>query len=165
MELTIYQQTIAFLWSFAVGLCIAVVYTVVAMLRVIFKPSKAVLFGIDLAFMSFAAIITFLYSISVTMGVVRWYVVFGELIACAVFYFTVGQYLKKSTDFIFNAIKRFFDFVFRPVFRFTAFLRKKICGFWEKRKKNMKKNHIFSKFHLHCHKKMLYNTKEQSVQK
>ncbi len=165
MELTIYQQTIAFLCSFAVGLCIAFLYTAVAMLRVIFKPSKTALFAIDVVFMCLTAVITFLYSIAVTMGVVRWYVVFGEFAACAAFYFTVGQYLKKSTNFIFNALKHFLNFIFHPVFRFSAFLQKKIRGFWKKIRKNMKKNHIFSKFHLHCHKKVLYNTKEQSVPK
>lgn len=164
MELTIAEQTTAFLWSFVVGVCIAVVYTATAMLRVIFKPSKAVLFAIDLAFMCFAAIVTFLYSVSVTMGVVRWYVVFGEGIACAVFYFTLGQYLKKSTNFVFNALKRFLNFLFHPFLRFFAFLHKKILNFWNKRKKKLKKNHIFSKFRLHCHNKVLYNTNEQQAQ-
>lgn len=141
----------------------AAVYTVLAVIRVLFMPSKVVLFFMDMSFMCFSAVVTFLYSVAVTTGIVRWYVVFGEMIGFSLFYFTIGKYIKKSSDFIFGLIKRFLNFVFSPVLKLTRYVFDRICKFLKKSGKKMKKSHIISKFRLHCHKKVLYNTNGKSV--
>lgn len=143
----------------------AAVYTVLAVIRVLFVPSKIVLFFMDMSFMCFSAVVTFLYSVSVTIGIVRWYVVLGEAIGFSVFYFTAGRYIKKSSDFVFGLIKRFLSFVFSPVLRLTGHIWGLICKFLKKSRKKMKKSHIISKFRLHCNKKVLYNTNGKSVQR
>ena len=169
MELTFQQQTTAFAFSFLVGIGISFIYTILAMIRAIFAPSKTTLIIMDCVFMCLSAVITFLYSVAVTIGIVRWYVVFGEFVSCLAFYFLIGRYLKKSSKFIFDAIKHFLSFIFMPIFNLLCRLLVRLKSFvgavWGKRKKKTQKSGIFSKFRLQCHKKMLYNTSRRSAQK
>ncbi len=94
MELTTAQQTTAFLWAFALGAFIEIMYFIISVIREMFPPGKLGLFFIDMIFMISVFIINFLYSASLTEGKIRSYVVAAEIISFVLLYFFIGRTIK-----------------------------------------------------------------------
>lgn len=165
MELTLKQQTEAFLWSFVLGAVISVIYTVVAVIRVISPPSKKQLFVSDLLFMVIAALMNFIFAVAFTEGKVRFYTIFAETISFFAIYFTVGKLAGRAAKSIFRFISTVLYKITHPVIFFVGkiiLLFKEKCILLLKKVKKIKKVHLFP---LHCQHKVLYNNSVKSTKR
>lgn len=165
MELTLKQQTEAFLWSFVLGAVVALIYIIIAVIRVISPPSKLQLFVGDVLFMVFAALLNFLFAVAFTEGNVRFYTIFSELISFFVIYLTLGKAAKKTAHIIFRFISAVLRKISYPLIKLintiSSFLREK-CFIMLKKVKKIKKVRFFP---LHCRYKMLYNVNDKSSER
>ena len=117
MQLTSYEQTYIFLWSFLIGIILSAVYIVLVLWRVISPQGRLLLFVTDLMFVVFASIVNFLFALIETDGRIRGYVLFAEVVSFAVFYLTVGRLLIKSAFAIRNFVKRTAERLYKPLKR------------------------------------------------
>ncbi|MDD6488193.1 MAG: spore cortex biosynthesis protein YabQ [Clostridia bacterium] len=165
MELTLRQQTEAFLWSFVLGIIVALIYTVISVIRVISPPSKIQLFVGDVLFMVFSALLNFLFAVAFTEGNLRFYTIFAELISFFAIHLTLGRVAKKTAHIIFRFISAILRKISYPVIKlinaFLSFLREK-CSVMLKKAKKIKKVRFFP---LHCRYKMLYNVNDKSSER
>ncbi len=140
MELTLYEQTGLFLWSFVLGAILAAIYTIMAVLRTLSPPGKWLLFFTDVLFVLAAAFLNFLFALSGTGGMIRAYSVFAQLAAFCVLYFTVGRLIKKSSFVISSLLHKAFHRAVSPVVyigrRMFDFIQKKCKILLKKFKKN-----------------------------
>lgn len=165
MELTLKQQTEAFLWSFVLGAIVALIYIIIAVIRVISPPSKIQLFVGDMLFMVFSALLNFLFAVAFTEGNVRFYTIFAELISFFAIYLTLGRIAKKTAHIVFRFISAVLRKISYPVIKLitvvSSFLREK-CFIMLKKAKKIKKVRFFP---LHCRYKMLYNVNDKSSER
>ena len=70
MEISMFQQTSAFLWAFVLGTVIALSYTVFVSVRDVFSCSNVGVFISDAVFSFFVSVIHFLYAVAMTDQVV-----------------------------------------------------------------------------------------------
>ena len=162
MELTLKQQTEAFLWSFVLGVIVSLIYVIIVVIRVISPPSKIQLFVGDVLFMVFAALLNFLFAVAFTEGNIRFYTIFAELISFFAIHLTVGRLAKKTAYIVFHFISAVFRRITRPLTKkinvILSFLGEK-CSILLKKAKKIKKVRFFP---LHCRYKMLYNVNDKS---
>ena len=130
-------QSVCFLWSLASGVILGFLYSLFYVVRSIKPSSKTLTLITDILFMIFFAFVTLIFSIGFTDGIVRYYVVFGELAGFFVFRFTVGRLIRGITHRIFMVLS-------------------KIRGFFQK---NIS---VFSKKLLKARDKMLYNIEKKN---
>lgn len=114
MELTLEAQTQAFIYSCVLGVILAVIYTAMGIIKIISPPSKKLLFVMDILFMLVCTFTTFFYSVAMTWGSLRYYVVFGELIGFFLFYLFIGELILKCSKAITNFLAKIYFFVTNP---------------------------------------------------
>lgn len=115
MELTLYQQTTVFLWSFLIGAVLAAVYTVFAVIRELSPPGKILLFLSDMLFTFIAAMINFVFAVSMTNGRIRAYSLLAQGAAFFLLYFTAGVFIKRSAKGISGFLRRQFSKITSPI--------------------------------------------------
>ncbi|MBQ9460813.1 MAG: spore cortex biosynthesis protein YabQ [Clostridia bacterium] len=142
MQLTLYEQTCIFLWSFVLGGIIAGIYTIMAVLRTLSPPGKWLLFFTDILFMLAAAFLNFLFALSCTQGMIRGYSLAAQLIAFCVLYLTVGRFIKRSSFVIADFLHRTWHKVTSPVVSFSVRVFREIAKKCKKLLKKTKKNKI-----------------------
>lgn len=74
------RQTTNFLLSLGFGFCIGVLYDVVRTIRLIFGGGRRTVLIFDILYSAFAGLVTFIFSLVITNGMVMAYVVFGEML-------------------------------------------------------------------------------------
>ena len=84
------RQTTNFLLSLGFGFCIGVLYDVVRTIRLIFGGGKRTVLIFDILYSAFAGLVTFIFSLVITNGMVMAYVVFGEMLGFFIYYITFG---------------------------------------------------------------------------
>ncbi len=146
MELTLSAQTQAFIYSCVLGAILSVIYTAMGILKIMSPPGKRLLFFMDLAFMLVCTFATFLFSVAMTWGSLRYYVVFGEIVGFFLFYLTVGELILKCSSAIIGFLSRLYFFItnpFRKLFKrlsaFASRLMSKLKQKFIKRRKKQKK--------------------------
>lgn len=124
VELTVYQQTMTFLWSFVMGTAITLMYIAVTVIREISPPNRVQLIIGDILFSGAAITANFFFALSQTEGNIRFYTVMAETVSFFVLYFTFGKLLKKLTRIIYDFIVRVIHIICSPVrkivFRISA---------------------------------------------
>ncbi len=113
MEITLYSQTITFLWSFAMGAALTVIYIITDTARELSPPGKFMIFAEDMLFTFIVSTANLLFAIARTQGYIRWYVVTAQLISFIAIYFTVGRLLKR---------------ILKAVMKLVKFCKRKILG-------------------------------------
>ncbi len=154
MGFTNAEQLYELFLSGGMGFLLGVYYDIFRIVRRLLHPSKIAVFFQDCFFFSSAAVLVFLFSLSMTDGVVRWYVLFGVFCGFMSYRYTVGRGLMRCILAVCRILKRGYRvlhrLVFHPVFCFFAFLYRCI----EKPCKKTRK--IFKKL-LQPIDKILYN--------
>ncbi len=92
------RQTTNFLLSLGFGFCIGVLYDVVRTIRLIFGGGKRTVLIFDILYSAFAGLVTFIFSLVITNGMVMAYVVFGEMLG-----FYILHYVRRVCGAIFRA--------------------------------------------------------------
>lgn len=159
--LSLATQTKNFLLSLGLGFMMGIFYDLFRIIRMSISKNKISVIISDLLYCIFLCFVTFLFCITVNEGQIRLYLLLGEAIGFAVYYFSLGaiifSFSEFLVDFIKRCIKRFFCVLFFPfkwIFIrikgvFDKFLKK-----GRKRSKNLKNK---SKFLLKVNKHLLYN--------
>lgn len=155
-------QTRGFLISIGFGALVGAWYDLIRIIRLTFtKSGRAALMVSDIFFVLSAALMTFLFLLTVTDGEIRLYILFGELIGFVIYYFSFGviavRFTQKTVNKIKKAVKRIFGFVFAPfikIFRFFGRKTDKLFKIFQKMSKKFDKN---AKILLQKDKALLYN--------
>lgn len=141
--LSLSTQVVSFLYSLGFGLIIGILYDLLRVIRIVLSFSKTATYVTDFLFSVTASIMTFLFCLSVTNGEVRLYIILGEFIGFAVFYFSFGsvavKFSEKSVRKIAKAFKKVFGFIFTPFIKIFVVIHMKFSKNLKKLKKKAKK--------------------------
>lgn len=143
-----------FLVSILAGVLLGLFYDFFRIYRTVFRPEKRAVFFQDLFYMACAALITFLVSVGVNFGEVRFYILAGEAIGWCLYYLTIGTVTYQVFRFVSHILrkyliyplKRFFGMIFRWIFKKFNLLYKNVKITIENQKKRLKQ-----------HKQIVYN--------
>ena len=132
-------QLVGILISLVAGILLAAVYDTMKIVRLLLSGEKSHVVVQDFFFMILAAFVTYLVSLAVSYGVVRFYVIACEIIGVCIYFLTLGmvtERLAKWIHKIFCGIFRFFRrFFFHPLFVFFRAIGRWVwskCGFLKK---------------------------------
>ncbi len=154
------EQLIIFLASLGVGFLLGVVYDVFRALRLCFTKSKPTVVIFDILYFFLFALATFIFVLAANKGEVRSYIIIGELLGAAFYYFSFGLAVIKITDRFVAFSKRFFTTLFKVLsapFRFAYKLigklfRKTEVIFKKSEKKSQKiRKKLLPKLHLYVY--------------
>lgn len=91
MEITLQEQMHQFFLSCGMGFVLGLWYELFRIPRLILNSGRRAVFFQDLLFFLTAAVLTFLFSLAVMDGRLRFYLFLGEAIGFASYYRTVGR--------------------------------------------------------------------------
>ena len=144
------RQTTNFLLSLGFGFCIGVLYDVVRTIRLIFGGGKRTVLIFDILYSAFAGLVTFIFSLVITNGMVMAYVVFGEMLGFFIYYITFGVFAVRFSERVTEAVKGFFIKIFKTLA--APFL--KLFGFLKR---------VFGKISQKSRKKAVKAAKKQKI--
>lgn len=155
------RQTTNFLLSLGFGFCIGVLYDVVRTIRLIFGGGKRTVLIFDILYSAFAGLVTFIFSLVITNGMVMAYVVFGEMLGFFIYYITFGVFAVRFSERVTKAVKGFFIKIFKaiaaPFLKLFGFLKRVFGKISQKSRKKAVKAAKKSKIHLKLCGSLLYN--------
>lgn len=128
MAVSLNEQGFVFLFACFVGVALGVFYDIFRIARIAFNPRFIIVFIEDIIFSvgASAAVVLFVYYTN--SGIIRWFALFGCVLAFAFYYFTVGKlvmYLSEKIIRIISAILKFiYNITFVPVRRMLKFIAK-----------------------------------------
>lgn len=106
MELTFYQQSVAFMYSVLLGLALGVIYGVLKIIRIAFFSNKISVFISDIFFMLVAAMSVFYFSLAFLYGYIRIYVFIGCITGFLLYRCTLGKVTSMLYCPLINFIKK-----------------------------------------------------------
>ena len=159
MNLSLSFQLQGFVISIVAGVFLGAYYDIFRIFRTVFQSENRAVFFQDLFYMISAAFVTFLLSLGVNYGEVRFYILAGEIIGWCLYYLTVGmvtirvfQFVSKILHKLFiNPIKKIMVKIFHFIFRIAKIIVgniKIVAVNWKKRLKHHNRivyNHSKSK--------------------
>lgn len=146
-------QLKCFAIAIVVGIALGIVYEAFRLLRLVSPKGKILTFVCDVLFMSVAALVNFILTVVVNIGIVRWYILLGEAVGFIVYMRTVGRISGALFRLIRKVIAKILWLIFTPV----RLLRGVIIIFFSKLMKKIKK---IVKRLLKKRKRILYNEQE-----
>lgn len=115
MTFTLSEQMFALLFAVILGAFLGLLYVLVKALRIVFKPSKSLLFIFDFLYMTICTFCTGLFSMAYSLGDTRYFTVIGEVFGFLLIYFTLGKvsiYLfEKTYSYISKKVNKILDFM------------------------------------------------------
>lgn len=163
MYLTFDSQLQGFLISIGVGVLLGAFYDIFRIYRIVLRPEKKAVFFQDLFYMICAALVTFLLSLGVNFGEVRFYILAGEAIGWCLYYLTIGMVTFQVFRFISNLLRKYLIYpikrVLHKIFHWISQKLKILC-------KNVKLATENQKKRLKQHRQIVYNqTKAKRMNK
>lgn len=147
--------------SGGMGFLLGAYYDVFRIWRKILHSSAVAVFFQDCCFFATSAVALFLFSLAMTDGVVRVYVLAGAAAGFVAYRHTVGNVLLRTVSFVLNRLHRGKVWLCRVLsipFLWLKTLLGSACGkVWKKCRKIEKKSKEISKKVLQPIKKLLYN--------
>lgn len=161
MEIYLAEQALVFAEALLVGAVFGLLYDVFRITRIAFSTSPGVVFVEDIVFFTVCAIVTFFFGLTVIDGMLRVFLIFGELSGAIVYYFTLGRLVMSISKKIITVVKAIINFmikwIFRPIwnvfYSIVALIVRPFVFFKKIFKKKLQK----AKFHLKIKRKVLYN--------
>lgn len=161
MDITITSQTYLFFTSILLGASLAAVYDIFRILRIAI-PSGSLLIAIeDIFYFLFCTFVTFTFILRTNEGMVRSYILLGEIIGWVLYYLTLGNLVISFSRKIILFFEKLFLFVYRyfirPVYliiRWFLRLFKKPVLWLYKQGKKVNTNNKYNLKQIHV---MLYN--------
>lgn len=151
------EQLGTFAYALGFGFFLGIFYDLFRAVRMLFSNGKKAFFAADVLFALFAAFLTFLFTLTVTSGSIRGYVLFGEVLGFFVYYFSLGVLFSRFFDKLVAFFRGFSLRVYRVVR--LPFLRfgKWFADFF---KKNVQKAQKKADFSVKKSKILLKNTND-----
>lgn len=166
-SLSLAEQTKGFLLSLGFGFLMGIFYDLFRIIRISISKSKKIVLVFDLLYCVFLGFCSYLFFLVVNEGDIRAFLMLGEGIGFAIYYFSLGVVVFTASEKIVNTTKKVLFKVFQVVFfpfRWTfkklKNLLEKFSKKWRKKGKKIKNK---SKFHLKLHKHLLYNQSVKMV--
>jgi hypothetical protein len=139
-------QIFGFAASVAGGFLLGALYDILRIWRSFFHSQERAVFFQDFFYMVFCAFFSFLLALPLGSGAVRFYLLVGEALGWAAYYFTVGQvtacFFRAISDFLyrylfnpFGALLHRFSEWITQILRSAINLLKKLAWHWKKRLK------------------------------
>ena len=160
-SLSLADQTKGFLLSLGFGFLMGIFYDLVRIVRISISKSKKVIFVFDLLYFVFLGFCSYIFFLVVNEGDIRAFLLLGEGIGFAIYYFSLGVVVYTASEKILSVMKKVISkilkiilFPFVWVFKKLKTLLEKFAKKWNKKSKKIKNK---SKFHLKLHKHLLYN--------
>jgi spore cortex biosynthesis protein YabQ len=161
LEISIAQQTIAFLTACLFGMALGAIYDIFRIFRIAIPCGKIAVFIQDIIFWIICATLSFLFMLYTNTGEIRAFYIFGELLGFCIYYFTIGILVFKSakavTQFIKKLLRLFARFVLKPIWQLVLIIIRLIYKLSIKIKNFMKKKAKVCKTHLQVDKSIVYN--------
>ena len=161
MEITVAEQTYAFLFSLLTGAALGVFYDVFRVLRIAIRPGKAAIVIQDAIFFVVCGAVTFVFMLTENYGQIRIFLILGELMGFMLYYFTIGALVIKCAHAVIHFFCLVFAFIYKatvlPFRSFGRFLIKKTGPIRSKIVKNTKKAGKNAKLSLKHGGDVLYN--------
>lgn len=156
------QQVRTFAYAIGFGFCIGILYDVFRMLRLLLCGGKNKAFLVsDILYALVAAVLTFLFALTLLNGGIRGYVLFGELLGFLIYYISFGAFVVRMTDKITAFLRRVFGRIFRAIAKPFRALYVACKRFYTKNVQKAQKRASFSakksKIHLKNIRDLLYN--------
>jgi spore cortex biosynthesis protein YabQ len=106
--LSLSEQTLIFLLSVPAGACLAVIYDIFRVWRIIFPAAshRAAAFISDVLFMLICGFCVFLFAVRFSGGVVRFFCVIGSAAGFILYFFTVGNTVVSCLRRVMNAFRK-----------------------------------------------------------
>lgn len=154
MNPTLASQFQGFYISVGAGVLLGIFYDVFRIFRTVFHSEKRAVFFQDLFYMLCAAFVTFLVSLGVNYGDVRFYILGGEVIGWCLYYITIGMVTLRVFLFVSHVLHRFLiDPIKKFLYKFFHWIGCKL----KKLGKKMKTAAINQKKRLKQHREIVYN--------
>lgn len=160
-SLSLADQTKGFLLSLGFGFLMGIFYDLLRIIRISISKSKKIVLVFDLLYCICLGFCSYIFFLVVNEGDIRAFLLLGEAIGFATYYFSLGVVVFTASEKIVNATKKIilkiFQVVFFPfcwTFKKLKTLLVKFAKKWHKKGKKIKNK---SKFHLKLHKHLLYN--------
>ena len=166
-SLSLAKQTGGFLLSLGFGFIMGIFYDLFRLVRISISKGKKIYFIFDLLYCIFLGFCSYLFFLTVNEGDIRGFLILGEVMGFAIYYFSLGVVIFSAGEKIIEFIKKIFLSFFRFIFFPFKWVFKKLYNFTSKtfRKINGKRKKIKnkSKFLLKLHKHLLYNLNVKMV--
>lgn len=170
MNMIMSIETAVFFESVLLGAILGICFDVFRILRITIPSSKAAVFIQDILFFVIIAAASFYFFVTFNEGIVRGYLLLGELLGFIIYYCTIGSLVFKAAEWIISWLKRILGFVFRvvlwPFFKFFKLIKWlfqpfcKIIGDCAKKiKKTLRKPLLSKRVLLYNH---IHNTDKHS---
>ncbi len=161
MGISVSQQTITFLQSLLLGASLGILYDVFRILRLMIPSGKVISFLEDILYFTLCGVITFAFLLAVNNGIIRAYLLAGEVLGAVAYYLTVGKLVYKIADKIISLIRKALHMLYRiflsPFVRLFWAISRTIRKLTLKITKKFSKNTIKSKYRLKHRRRLLYN--------
>jgi spore cortex biosynthesis protein YabQ len=158
-------QTRVFFLSIGLGFLLGILYDLFLITRMIISKSKYAVYIQDIAYLLTCSFLSFMFIISSSSGIVRAYILGGELLGWILYYLSAGPIVVKFSTKIVrgiqNTIKALILLILRPVkfiFNWCKKIISKIRSFFIKVATKLKKN---LRIRLKFSRYLLYNGKNK----
>lgn len=166
-SLSLARQTGGFLLSLGFGFIMGIFYDLFRLVRISLSKSKKIYFVFDLIYCIFLGFCSYLFFLTVNEGDIRGFLILGEVMGFAIYYFSLGVVIFSAGEKIIEVIKKLILSFFRAIFFPFKWIFKKVYGFASKTFRKItgksKKIKNKSKFLLKLHKHLLYNLNVKMV--
>lgn len=126
MEVYLGSQLTLFLFSFSLGMALAIIYDIFRVIRVKFSLLPPFIILCDALFLLLALSIIFLFVFMKNSGEMRSYIYLAMAIGAAVYFVTLSKIFVPVLGFLVGMIIKIFTFIFRILSRVAGFLIKVI---------------------------------------
>ena len=145
-SLSLADQTENFLFSLGAGFILGIFYDAFRIVRMCISEKRSAIIVSDVLYCILFTFATFIFLLTVNEGEFRLYLIAGEFMGFAVYYFSLGalffSFSTFLTDMIKRCVRKIFDVVFYPIkliFLKSASVFDKILEKGRKRSKKHKK--------------------------
>jgi spore cortex biosynthesis protein YabQ len=146
------RQLTIFICALGVGFLLGIIYDLCRCIRLSISESKGLVVFFDLLYFFIVSLVSFLYTLAMNKGEVRFYILLGEFIGLAFYYISFGIAVIKFTDKFTGVLKSVYNVVFRVVSAPFRAMKRVFLSLSEKSKKfftkSRKKSEKIRKKHL-----------------
>ena len=150
-------QTHSFLFALGFGFLLGILYDAFRTLRMLISNSKGFVFFMDLLYFAVCAFLNFCFVLVIDSGRIRAYIIFGELLGFAIYYFSFGAIAMRISAAVIALFKKLFSAIFNPIKHLLKRIIRKFGKFTGFCKKNIRKTDKKAKFNLQKYKGIVYN--------
>lgn len=115
------SEVLIFFQAVGIGAVLGIGYDLFRILRLAFPRGKVLIFFEDVIYFAFVSICSFSFILTQTNGILRAFILFGELLGATIYFFTIGCLVMKAAGAIIRIIEKLFRLLYkvfvRPILR------------------------------------------------